>query len=128
MIVVDSSVWISHFRNADTESVRKFRSIKDPTEVVVGDYIMLEVLRGAKDDRHAAGLERILRRFPIEQMLDDALTVRAAINYRALRDRGITVATIHLIIATFCVERGYTLLHDDHDFDAMARHIGLVIL
>jgi predicted nucleic acid-binding protein len=129
MIVVDSSVWIGHFRNADIGPVRKFRSIDDPTEVLVGDLIMIEVLRGARDDHHASQLERTLRRFPTGRMLDDALAVKAAANYRRLRGRGITVhSTIDLIIATFCVEHGHRLLHDDRDFDAIAPHLGLSVV
>jgi len=46
-----------------------------------------------------------------------------------LRDRGVTVRkTVDLIIATFCVERDHSLLHDDRDFDLMAPHIGLMVL
>jgi predicted nucleic acid-binding protein len=33
--------------------------------------------------------------------------------------------TIDLIIGTFCIERGHTLLHDDRDFEPMIRHLGL---
>jgi predicted nucleic acid-binding protein len=126
MIVVDSSVWIGHFRNADNECVRKFRAIENLDEIIVGDLIMLEVLRGARDERHASQLEGILRRFHTMSIFDDALAVKAAAHDRALRARGITVRkTADLIIATFCVERGHSLLHDDRGFDGFALHLGL---
>lgn len=129
MIVVDSSVWIGHFRNADNERVRHFRAIEDPTEILVGDLVILEVLRGARDESHASRLEQILRRFPTESMLDEVLAVKVATSYRTLRAHGITVRkTVDLIIATFCVERGHSLLHDDRDFDVMAAHLGLSVL
>jgi len=74
-------------------------------------------------------MERNLRKFTVENMLDDGIAVNAARSYRMLRQRRITVrSTIDLIIATFCIERGHTLLHDDRDFDAMAPHLGLTIL
>jgi predicted nucleic acid-binding protein len=96
---------------------------------LVGDLVLLEVLQGARNDRHAAQIERELRVFKIERMLDDGIAVKAAANYRALRDRGITVRkTIDLIIATFCVERGHSLLHDDRDFDPVAAHLGLRVV
>jgi len=67
--------------------------------------------------------------FRLERMLDSGIAVKAARNYRILRGRGITLpGTIDLIIATFCVEHGYSLLHDDRDFDVMAAHIGLRVL
>ena len=129
MIVVDSSVWIDHFRNNATVSVQKFRDLGRPTRIVVGDLVLLEVLQGARDNRHAVRLEQILRQFRVEAMLDDAVAVKAAANYRMLRAQGITVRkTIDLIIATFCVERRHSLLHDDRDFDLIVPHIGLGVI
>jgi predicted nucleic acid-binding protein len=126
MIVVDSSVWIAHFRDHDTAAVHKFRSIKEPHLVVVGDVILLEVLQGARDERHASRLEGILREFKVEFMLDDELAVKAARNYRMLRSRGVTVrTTIDLIIATFCAQREYALLHDDRDFQPLISHLNI---
>ncbi|SDR60615.1 hypothetical protein SAMN05444161_7652 [Rhizobiales bacterium GAS191] len=126
MIVVDSSVWIANLRDLDIDAVRKLRSIDDPGEILVGDLILLEVLQGARDEAHATRIEHNLRRFRIEPMLDDALAVKAARHYRSLRREGITVRkTIDMIIATFCLERGHALLHDDRDFDPMASHLGL---
>ncbi len=126
MIVVDSSVWIANLRNTDTEAVRRLRAFRDDDQIIVGDDILLEVLQGARDDLQAIGLERRLRRFDVITMLDDALAVRAACNYRQLRSRGIMVRkTVDLIIGTFCIERDHRLLHDDRDFDPMVEHLGL---
>ncbi len=61
-------------------------------------------------------------------MLDEHLAVRAARHHRELRQRRATIRkTIDLIIGTFCLERGHSLLHDDHDFEPMATHLGLVV-
>jgi predicted nucleic acid-binding protein len=130
MIVVDSSVWIGQLRRSRSDKIETLESIRNPaTSILVGDLVLLEVLQGARNDRHAAKIERELRVFRIERMLDDGIAVKAAANYRALRDRGITVRkTIDLIIATFCVERGHSLLHDDRDFDPVAAHLGLRVV
>ena len=130
MIVVDSSVWIGQLRRSRTHAVEKLEAIRNPTsEIVVGDLVLLEVLRGTRNDRHAAEVEGELRVFRIELMLDDEIAVRAARNYRLLRARGVTVRrTVDLIIATFCIEREYALLHDDRGFDPIAHHLGLSIV
>jgi len=130
MIVVDSSVWIAQLRRSGSDAVDKLKSIRDPTTaILVGDLILLEVLLGARDDRHATEIERELRVFRIERMVEDVIAVKAARNYRTLRGRGITVRkTIDLIIATFCVERGHSLLHEDRGFDVLAPHLALVVL
>ncbi len=129
MIVVDTSVWIAHLRGVRTEPVRKLTSIERTNEILVGDLILLEVLQGARDEAHAARIERDLRQFPIEPMLDERLAVRAAANYRELRRRGSTVRkTVDVIIGTFCLERGHALLHDDRDFDPFAMHLGMQVV
>jgi len=130
MIVVDSSVWIGQLRQSGSHAVDKLESIRNPTNtILVGDLILLEILQGARDDRNAVRIERELRVFRIAQMLDRAIAVKAASNYRMLRAHGITVRkTTDLIIATFCVERRHGLLHDDRDFDVLAPHLGLAIV
>jgi predicted nucleic acid-binding protein len=129
MIVVDSSVWIANLRGLDTDDVRALRTLKYPNAILVGDLVMLEVLQGAGDELRAVKIERHLRQFKIERMLDDQIAVLAARNYRALRHRGVTIRkTIAVIIATFCLARGHRLLHNDRDFDPFVSHLGLQVI
>ena len=128
MIVVDSSVWIALLRGHDTPQVRKLGALDEPDQILVGDLILLELLQGARDERHAGRIERQLRQFPIASMLGPTLAPRIARNHRALRDRGVTPrSTIDVIIGTFCIEGGHLLLHADRDFDPLVEHLGLRI-
>lgn len=118
--MVDSSVWIAHLRDQPTEAVRRLRAITTTEEIFVGDLVLLEVLQGARDERHAIEIERGLRQFAVGSMLDPGLAATAAQNYRELRARGNTLnRTADLIIGTFCIARGHVLLHDDRHFAAM---------
>ncbi len=128
MIVVDSSVLISNLREFDTLETRKFKSLTQGRvdAVLVGDIVLLEVLRGARSARHAESIESELRCFPVVTMLNADLAVRAASNYRKLREIGVTIRkTVDLIIGTFCIEHRYALLHHDRDFEPMRQHLGL---
>ena len=126
MIVVDSSVWIAHFRNEPSAAVTKLRAIAPPNDIVVGDLILLECLQGARDEAHAAQIESALRVFQIEALLDDQAAVEAARLYRTLRGLGQTPRkTIDVIIGAFCIRRGYQILHQDRDFEPMHAHLGL---
>jgi predicted nucleic acid-binding protein len=125
MIVVDSSVWIDWFKRLDTPQTIKLQTVP-PRDIVVGDIVLLEVLRGARDDRQALGIEADLSRFSMARMLDIELAAHAASNYRRLRSLGITVRkTPDLIIGTFCIEHDHELLHADRDFLPMQQHLGL---
>jgi predicted nucleic acid-binding protein len=127
VILVDSSVWIAHLRGSLTPATAKLEAAVTTEPILVGDLILLEVLQGARDELHAARIERGLRRFEVAPLLEADLAPRAARNYRRLRDMGITIRkTNDIIIGTFCIERGCLLLHDDRDFLAMEEHLGLV--
>jgi predicted nucleic acid-binding protein len=126
MIVVDTSVWISAIRDMDRPSTRRLREETAKGNILLGDVVLFEILRGARDDRHARTLGNYLQRFPKAQMLNGQLAIEAAANYRRLRAVGITARSLaDIIIATFCIDRGHQLLHDDRDFGAMAKHLGL---
>jgi predicted nucleic acid-binding protein len=126
VIVVDSSVWINKFRGIQTEAVRTLSKIDDGATILVGDIILLELLQGARTEAQAARIERLMRAFAFENMLDRELSIIAARNFRTLRGLGFTIRTsVDLIIATFCIEHDHALLHDDRDFLPMAEHLGL---
>jgi predicted nucleic acid-binding protein len=97
--------------------------------ILIGDLILLELLQGARDDTHAARIERDLRCFTIISMLNENLATEAARYYRRLRALGATVRkTADMIIGTFRMVGGHSLLHDDRDFEPMALHLGLRVL
>ncbi len=128
MIVADSSVWIDHFRGFESVQVDQLDRLIGSPDLVLGDLVLFELLRGTRDERHARTLETWLRRFPLQRMVDPKLAVAAARHSRRLRSAGITPRkTIDLLIATFCIERRYELLHRDRHFDLMALHLDLRI-
>jgi predicted nucleic acid-binding protein len=129
IVVADSSVWINHFRDVWSPQVQWLRSIKPQDQLIAGDLIVLEILRGADSDREAAVFQRGFQQMGIARMLDGNLAIRAAANYRRLRSLGITISkTVDLIIATYCIARGCALLHQDRDFLPFARHLGLRVV
>lgn len=93
----------------------------------MGDLILVEILQGLRPGPRFRTIAGILSGIPCQTLCGPGLAPLAAANYRALRTKGITVrGTIGVVIATWCVENGVALLHDDRDFDPMERHLGLV--
>ena len=127
MIVVDSSVWISHFYNVPHPEVEALRSIEAAETILMGELIFLEVSMGAKSEKNARDLEQSLGQFTSVTMLDRSTVEAAGVNYRQLRARGITLrSTVDLIIGTYCIEHRHQLLHRDRDFGHM-QQLGLQI-
>ena len=128
MILVDSSVWIASFRGALTRETARLKAITDPAEIILGDIVMLEILQGAVSDSNAANIQKRLAMFGVVALLSPEIAVKAAANFRKLRSKGITIRkTADLIIGTYCLEHGHSLLHADRDFDPMVEHLGLRI-
>ena len=138
-VLVDSSVWIDHLRGVrtrETEILDRLLASLDPelglydgeapADLLIGDLILCEVLRGIPDAREHAAVKEILLSFEVMTIGGVDLGLEAADRYRALRRRGVTVRkTIDLLIGPYCIARDCVLLHSTHDFDPMTRHLGL---
>ncbi len=128
MILVDSSVWIDYLRGNSTPQVETLDALLGTTRLAVGDLIKAEVLQGVRSDSEFNQVREMLDAFVQIDLGGDAIAVQAAKNFRILRGLGFTVRkTIDTIIATRCIVSGYSLLHTDHDFDAFAAHLGLMV-
>ncbi len=127
MIVVDTSVWIDHFNGVGSQEAELLAGyLRNPAGVLVGDLILLELLRGVPSRREAGLLERVLLALPTAELLSFSIARQAAAHYRTLRAHGVTPRkTADLIIATFCIAHSHDLLHRDRDFTSMARHLAL---
>jgi predicted nucleic acid-binding protein len=129
VIVVDSTVWIDFLNGRDAPHVRRLRSLLGEKEIAIGDLMLCEILQGLASEKEASRVEAYLRRFDIVAMVGSGIAVTAARNFRLLRARGITIRrTIDLLIGTWCIENRTPLLHNDRDFDPMARHLRLAVV
>ncbi len=126
MILVDSSVWVDYFRGAPTAHAEKLDSLLGTEPVAIGDLILTEVLQGFDSNRDFNQAKRLLTSLEVVDLGGQEIALQAAKNYRTLRTLGVTVRkTIDTIIATRCIESGYTLLHCDRDFEPFMTHLGL---
>lgn len=128
MLVVDSSVWIDFFAGHPSPARAALRRLLDEGEVriVVPDLVLFEVLRGFRNERDHRHAKALLESLNIESTGGAALALEAARHYRSLRAAGITVrSALDVLIATFCIERDYLLLHRDRDFRAFEQLRGL---
>lgn len=129
MIIVDSSVWIDALWGTKNSQTAWLNRALDIEEIGLTSLILYEVLQGVRSSRRFREALRYLTNFSIYDQLDSRLAVSAAQNYRSLRDRGITVRkTADCLIATFCIENGHRLLHNDRDFDPFEMNLGLRVV
>jgi len=128
VLVVDSGVWIDFFNGNANEEVASLRRLLQDAEVrlVVPDLVLYEVLRGFRHERAFRQARALMESLDVEAAAGTGIALEAAQHYRVLRCAGITVASaIDVLVASFCIENGYALLHRDRDFDGFERLRGL---
>jgi predicted nucleic acid-binding protein len=124
MILVDSSVWIDHFRgtaNAQTRQLERWLSGQDgPQDIGVADLVVFEVVRGFATAKAQARARDLLLALEVVEIggVDNAL--HAATLYRCLREAGRTMRSpIDILLASYCMAHGHVLLHRDADFESL---------
>ena len=126
MIMVDTSAWVEFLRDTGSEVCARVDELMDQ-DIAVCDPVRMEVLAGARHERHLDDLRRLLARataFPTDS-IDYETASRL---YRLCRGNGETVRKlIDCLIASVAIRSGLPVLHIDADFDVLARHTGLQI-
>jgi len=128
VVVVDSGVWIDFFNDSPGPATDTLTRLLHDGEVriVVPDLVLYEVLRGFRHEREFRQARTLMEGIGVEDAGGAATALEAAQHYRSLRAAGVTVRNpIDVLIASFCIENGYTLLHRDRDFDAFEELRGL---
>jgi predicted nucleic acid-binding protein len=128
VLVADSGVWIDFFNNRPTAASDELDRLLDDghTRLVVPDLVLFEVLRGFRHERAQRQARLLLLGLRVEPCGGEDLALAAAEHYRQLRARGITVrSAIDTMVAAFCIENDYLLLHNDRDYDGFAAYRGL---
>jgi predicted nucleic acid-binding protein len=129
MWIVDSSVWIDYFGGHITLQTDRLDVALGHRAIGLCDIILCEVLQGYRHQQDFDVARDALLRFPIYSIGGTELAVKSVENHRSLRQKGVTVRkTVDCLIATFAIENGFSLLHNDHDFDAFEVHLGLGVV
>ena len=115
MFLIDSSAWIEYLRPKGSRKIKeRVKEILQKEEAVSCGVVVVEILRGAKNDKDFRSLHESLTSLP-QIPIDDAVIERAA-QWGFLLDRkGKFVSTTDLFIAAAAYKKA-CLLHADRDF------------
>jgi predicted nucleic acid-binding protein len=129
MIVADTSAWIDYFKGIKAPHTDILDRELLNYRIITGDIIIVEFLQGFKDEKDYNQAKEIMNSLEYYDFVGKEIALKAAQNFRKLRKLGITVRkTIDVIIATFCIENNFPLIHNDRDFDPMEKHLGLKVI
>ncbi len=127
MILVDTSAWVEFDRATGTSvDARLTELIATTDDVAVSEPVIMELLAGARDDRRARDLRRLMDRFPLMRF-DAAVDFDAATRiYRTCRRSGVTPrGMVDCMIAAVALRHGASMLAADSDLDRVAEVMGI---
>jgi predicted nucleic acid-binding protein len=127
VILVDTSAWVEFLRDTGSWQCQRVDELLDQ-EFAITDAIRMELLAGARDDRHLHQLRGLAAR-ATTLATSPADYEQAATLYRTCRRSGETVRKrVDCLIAAVALRHDAEVLHHDADFEVLARHTGLRIV
>ena len=131
MILIDTSVLIDYLKGKDNTATGKFQEILDISiPFGINSLIFQEVLQGARNEAEYKKLKEYLETLDFYELTKGRRSYEEAayINFQCRRS-GVTVrSTIDLLIAQTAIEHSIPLLHNDSDFDHIAKVIKTLII
>jgi hypothetical protein len=126
VILVDTSAWVEFLRDTGSTVCARVDELLDD-EIATCHPVRMEVLAGARDERHLGDLRGLLARGSLIPTEPSDYEEAAAL-YRACRRRGETVRKlIDCLIGATAIRTSTPILHADGDFEILARHTSLQI-
>ena len=121
MILADTSAWVEFVRDTGSAACNLLDAALEG-DVAICDAVKMEVLAGARGERHVRALRRMLDRAVMLNTIPTDYDHAASI-YRSCRRRGDTPRSlVDCLIAAIAVRAGIPILHADRDFAVIARH------
>jgi predicted nucleic acid-binding protein len=126
VILIDTSAWVEFLRDTKSPVCVRVDELLNG-DIAICEPVRMEVLAGARDERHLSDLRGLLARATL--IHTEAIDYEeAAALYRVCRRSGETVRKlIDCLIASIAMRTGSSILHGDTDFDVLARHTALQI-
>lgn len=127
MILVDSSAWVEFFRaSGHPAHVTLKHHLTQQSALATTEVVIMELLAGTRSRREHTRLRTRLLAFPQLTLRGLPDFEQAAELYRSCRRKGETVRKlIDCLIAAVAIRAGVTVLHNDRDFEVLARHTQL---
>jgi len=121
---VDTSVWISYFRDGDANDGDLIDAIVDENRVHINGIVLVELLTGA---RNPAEFDRLaLALAGLKLVPSDRTSFQSAgRNGYLLKKKGISVPLSDMIIATDCMDHDLVLIESDKHFAKISDHLPL---
>lgn len=129
--IFHTSVWIDLFNNVQSRETNLLLSyvLNESEKLILTPTIIQEILQGLKTEKDFNEKKRVLLSFNIVKDNHLQLSIAAAKLYFDLRKKGLTIRkSTDCLIAQTAIENNLLLVHNDNDFEKIARGSSLRVL
>ncbi|MFN5971724.1 MAG: PIN domain nuclease [Microcystis sp.] len=121
MLLIDTSVWISVFRDRSGQVRQQLETLIANREILLTRFTQLELLQGSLNEQEWTVLSTYLEVQDYVELRPSSWQAAARIYYD-LRRQGLTVRSpIDCCIAQAALENDLLLIHNDRDFETIAQ-------
>jgi predicted nucleic acid-binding protein len=126
--IVDTSVWVDYLNKRLNKRTLALNDLLDNESIIMPPLIMQEVLQGINEDSVFTLVRDTFLGFNFLEYNIVEAHLKAALLFRFLRKKGVTIRKPNdCLIAWLCINFNIPLLHNDKDFDNIAKHTTLKI-
>ena len=121
MLLIDTSIWISVFRDQSGQVRQQIETLIANRQVLLTRFTQLELLQGSLNEQEWTLLSTYLETQDYVELTNQSWQAAARIYYD-LRRQGLTVRSpIDCCIAQAALENNLLLIHNDRDFETIAQ-------
>jgi predicted nucleic acid-binding protein len=125
LVLVDTSIWICFFACKGFDNIKKeVFTLLDEDRVAIAGPILIELLQGTRTEKEKETINNCIKALHWLEVRNEHWYRAADIAFN-LRRKGITTSAIDTLIATLSIEYDCYLMHDDSDFNLLAKHSSL---
>ena len=126
--IVDTSVWIDYFNGKIDERTDATEKFIIEGELLMLPIILQEVLQGIRSSKDFSFVKSAFLRNTFFNFNTIDMALEAALLFRFLKRNGVTIRKPNdSLIAAICIQNNFFLLHNDKDFDNIAKYTSLKI-
>jgi predicted nucleic acid-binding protein len=126
--IIDTSTWIDYFNTIINDKTNAADKLLEGKSVIILPVILQEILQGIREKETFDSVKGLLLSLEFFQFNEVGAAIDAASLYRFLKTKGITIRKPNdCLIAVVCINNNIPLLHNDKDFNNIAKYTTLKI-
>lgn len=126
-VLIDTSVWIRYFKNADYHFTERVDEVLNVSDVYVPRVVIAELIQGARTEKEVSVVEEFVEAFTIIDQTDSTWLKAGRLSF-SMKRKGITVNLVDCYIAVLASENNCKLFSLDEHFKDIKRFLRIELL